>query len=67
MNRAADGQALEVDLGAAADDDFVGAELEHPAFDDGELVPDRRGLRFDAAHRTLAGELVPIFGMSMIT
>src|SRR5687767_14297948 len=50
-----DGEALEIDAGAAADDHFVGAELEHPSFSDRELFAEGSAGRLDAAQRYVGG------------
>ena len=64
----ADVEVDELPLRAAPGDHFVGAELEHAAFDDGELSPKRDALRPDAAHRHVRGRVRrPIFGRSMMT
>ena len=64
----ADGQARELPARAAADDDLVGAELEHPAFDDRDFVAD---LRSPAARRRASARWPRcwwlIFGRSMMT
>jgi hypothetical protein len=54
-NRVADLHVHELSVGPAPDDDLVGAELEHAALNDRDLLTQREPGRLDSAHRHVGG------------